>query len=79
MVYSFGKKARCFRAIMLGGPGSFKNAMDLMGINGTQRMDTGETSQGAQELAQKVQQNEKYWFNAESSWFFTLIKGVPRT
>ena len=44
---------------MLGGPGSLaRNAMDLVGINGTQRMDTGETSQGAQELAQKVQQNE---------------------
>ena len=43
----------------LGGLGSFAaNAMDLNKINGTQRMDTGETSQGAQELAQKVQQNE---------------------
>ena len=43
----------------LGGLCSFAaNAMDLNKINGTQRMDTGETSQGAQELAQKVQQNE---------------------
>ena len=43
----------------LGGLGSFAaNAMDLNKINGTQRMDTGETSQGAQELAKKVQQNE---------------------
>ena len=43
----------------LGGLGSFEaNAMDLNKINGTQRMDTGETSQGAQELAQKVQKNE---------------------
>ena len=39
--------------------GSFvANAMDLNKMNGTQRMDTGELSQGAQELAQKVQQNE---------------------
>ena len=53
----FGKKAT---GVLLGGTGTLaKNAMDLMGINGTQRMDTGETSQGAQELAQKVQQNEK--------------------
>ena len=52
----FGKKAT---GAMLGGTGSLaRNAMDLVGINGTQRMDTGETSQGAQELAQKVQQNE---------------------
>ena len=43
-----------------GGLGSFAaNAMNLNKMNGTQRMDTGETSQGAQELAQKVQQNEK--------------------
>ena len=33
------------------------NAMELNKMNGTQRMDTGETSQGAQELNQKVQQN----------------------
>ena len=40
-------------------PSSFlSNAMELNKMNGTQRMDTGETSQGAQELAQKVQQNE---------------------
>ena len=39
--------------------GSFAaNAMGLNKMNGTQRMDTGEVSQGAQELAQKVQQNE---------------------
>ena len=39
--------------------GSFAaNAMQLNKMNGMQRMDTGETSQGAQELAQKVQQNE---------------------
>ena len=38
--------------------GSFMaNAMDLNKMNGTQRMDTGETSQGAQELNQKVMQN----------------------
>ena len=43
----------------LGGLGSFAaNAMNLNKMNGTQRLDTGETSQGAQELAQKVQQNE---------------------
>ena len=56
----FGKKATgALGQAMLGGPGSLaRNAMDLVGINGTQRMDTGETSQGAQELAQKVQQNE---------------------
>ena len=40
--------------------GSFAaNAMDLNRMNGTQRMDTGEVSQGAQELAQKVNENEK--------------------
>ena len=40
--------------------GSFaQNAMDLNKINGTQRIDTGETSQGTQELAQKVNENEK--------------------
>ena len=40
--------------------GSFMaNAMGLNKMNGTQRMDTGEVSQGAQELAQKVNQNEK--------------------
>ena len=38
--------------------GSFMaNAMELNKMNGTQRMDTGETSQGAQELNQKVAQN----------------------
>ena len=38
--------------------GSFMaNAMQLENMNGTQRMDTGETSQGAQELNQKVTQN----------------------
>ena len=38
--------------------GSFMaNAMELENMNGTQRMDTGETSQGAQELNQKVAQN----------------------
>ena len=40
--------------------GSFMaNAMELEKMNGNQRMDTGEKSQGAQELAQKVEQNEK--------------------
>ena len=40
--------------------GSFMaNAMDLNKMNGTQRMDTGEVSQGTQELAQKVNENEK--------------------
>ena len=44
---------------VLGGLGSFAaNAMDLNKVNGTKRGDTGEMSQGAQELAQKVQQNE---------------------
>ena len=33
------------------------NAMELNKMNGTERMDTGETSQGAQELNQKVMQN----------------------
>ena len=36
-----------------------KNASDLATLNGTTRMDTGEISQGAQELAQKVDQNKK--------------------
>ena len=59
-VQQFGKKVTgTLGQAMLGGTGSLaRNAMDLVGINGTQRMDTGETSQGAQELAQKVQQNE---------------------
>ena len=44
----------------LGGLGSFAaNAVDLNRMNGMQRMDTGEISQGAQELAQKVNENEK--------------------
>ena len=39
--------------------GSFAaNAMNLNKMNGTKRGDTGEMSQGTQELAQKVQQNE---------------------
>ena len=33
------------------------NAMELNKMNGTERMDTGEISQGAQELNQKVMQN----------------------
>ena len=38
--------------------GSFMaNAMELKKMNGEQRMDTGEKSQGAQELDQKVMQN----------------------
>ena len=38
--------------------GSFMaNAMELNKMNGTESMDTGETSQGAQELNQKVLQN----------------------
>jgi hypothetical protein len=58
-VQQFGKKVTG-ALNPFGGTGSLaKNAMDLVGINGTQRMDTGETSQGAQELAQKVEQNEK--------------------
>ena len=59
-VQQFGKKVTgALGQAMLGGTGSLaRDAMDLVGINGTQRMDTGETSQGAQELAQKVQQNE---------------------
>ena len=36
-----------------------KNAQDLTKMNGDTRFDTGELSQGAQELAQKVEQNEK--------------------
>ena len=36
-----------------------KNAEDLTKMNGDKRFDTGELSQGAQELAQKVEQNEK--------------------
>ena len=36
-----------------------KNAQDLTKMNGDRRFDTGELSQGAQELAQKVEQNEK--------------------
>ena len=56
----FGKKAAgVLGKTMMGGVGSLAmNAMNLNKVNGTQRMDTGETSQGAQELAQKVQQNE---------------------
>ena len=36
-----------------------QNAMQLTAMNGDRRFDTGEFSQGAQELAQKVEQNEK--------------------
>ena len=36
-----------------------KNAQDLTKMNGETRFDTGELSQGAQELAQKVNENEK--------------------
>ena len=36
-----------------------KNAQDLTKMNGDKRFDTGELSQGAQELAQNVEQNEK--------------------
>ena len=36
-----------------------ENAKDLTKMNGDRRFDTGEISQGAQELAQKVNQNEK--------------------
>jgi len=40
--------------------GSFmQNAAQLTAMNGSQRFDTGEISQGAQELAQKVNENEK--------------------
>ena len=34
-------------------------AQQLQKMNGNKRFDTGELSQGAQELAQKVEQNEK--------------------
>ena len=44
----------------VGKVGSFAaNAMQLNKMNGMQRMDTGETSQGAQELAQKENENQK--------------------
>ena len=36
-----------------------KNAQDLTKMNGSQRFDTGELSQGSQELAQKVNQNNQ--------------------
>ena len=45
------------KAFAMGGGALGANAAALMGINGTKRMDTGETSQGAQELNQKVMQN----------------------
>ena len=45
------------KAFAMGGGALGANAAALMGINGTKRMDTGETSQGAQELGQKVAQN----------------------
>ena len=35
------------------------NAALMTKMNGKERIDTGEVSQGAQELAQKVEQNEK--------------------
>ena len=47
------------KAFAMGGGALGANAAALMGINGTKRMATGETSQGAQELAQKVNENEK--------------------
>ena len=45
------------KAFAMGGGALGANAAALMGLNGTKRMDTGETSQGAQELNQKVAQN----------------------
>ena len=45
------------KAFAMGGGALGANAAALMGMNGTKRMDTGETSQGAQELNQKVAQN----------------------
>ena len=36
-----------------------KNAQDLTKMNGSQRFDTGELSQGSQELSQKVNQNNQ--------------------
>ena len=36
-----------------------KNAKDLTKLNGDKRFDTGELSQGAQQLAQKVNENKK--------------------
>ena len=47
------------KAFTMGGGSLGANAAALMGLNGTKRMDTNETSQGAQELAQKVNENEK--------------------
>ena len=47
------------KAFAMGGGALGANAAALMGINGTKRLDTGESSQGAQELAQKVNENEK--------------------
>ena len=55
-----------------------KNAMALVGINGTQRMDTGETSQGAQELAQKVEQNEKTGVQQRLADFMNRINPFDR-
>ena len=43
----------------MGGGALGANAAQLTAMNGSQRFDTGETSQGAQELAQKVDQNNK--------------------
>ena len=61
------------------GVGSFaENAMDLNKMNGTKRMDTGETSQGAQELAQKVEQNEKTGVQQRLADFMNKINPFDR-
>ena len=58
-----------------GGLGSFAaNAMNLNKMNGTKRGDTGEMSQGAQELAQKVQQNEMSGLQQRTANFMQNIK-----
>ena len=42
------------------------NAMELNKMNGTERMDTGETSQGAQELNQKGYAKYDEWCSAKN-------------
>ena len=64
------------KAFTMGGGSLGANAAALMGLNGTKRMDTNETSQGAQELAQKVNENEKTGLMQKVAGFLQKSKGT---
>ena len=53
-------------------------AQQLQKMNGNKRFDTGELSQGAQQLAQKVNENEKTGILQRTAEFFqNLIQPFP--